>query len=460
MNDTDIRIAVAGHANAGKTTLVRTLLKRKVGKVEDRVGVTLSAESYALRSEKRTLSFKARFGHIVDSPGLENAQEILKRERNRVPLQDLDMESLRQEFPLDFKALDAIREADATLYVATLENPPGSTHHSEIGLIKSRCPPVIGILNQYNVIARGRDVAAADNRIELWRECLQSHGVERVISFDAHWDSPSKIRDIYQAIQDLLPGEKAPIFQESLLVFSELFVAANYATFELISDLVINARSIHEREDSQDFPNGEKEARARLTEKIKTGIQGLIDKFVKDVAVLYAIAANPTTPAVRLQTSSVREAASKLKSTAAGVTIGASLGTLILGILALTVPAVTAVAATAIAAGAGAGGFLGGVGGALSRSNLKVEATLSSTDLYGLARLGLAIVYGASHQGFGKGGKVEEKGMTALMHFVEAHLEKVDSLQWEQVSKTEMINWCSASYQTLEGARQDYLLST
>jgi hypothetical protein len=45
------------------------------------------------------------------------------------------------------------------------------------------------------------------------------------------------------------------------------------------------------------------------------------------------------------------------------------------------------------------------------------------------------------------------------MHFVETHIEKLCPPQWEQVGKTEIINWCSDSYQKLEDARQDYLLS-
>ena len=43
------------------------------------------------------------------------------------------------------------------------------------------------------------------------------------------------------------------------------------------------------------------------------------------------------------------------------------------------------------------------------------------------------------------------------MHSVETHIEKLCPLQWEQVGKTEIINWCSDSYQKLDRGYDDYV---
>ena len=43
-----VNLTVAAHTNVGKTTLVRTLLKRDIGEVADRPHVTEAAERHTL----------------------------------------------------------------------------------------------------------------------------------------------------------------------------------------------------------------------------------------------------------------------------------------------------------------------------------------------------------------------------------------------------------------------------
>src|SRR5215217_5789300 len=71
MEDQPLRIAVVGHTNAGKTSLLRTLTRRAdFGEVSDRPGTTRHVERIELMVRDRAA---VRF---FDTPGLEDAVSL------------------------------------------------------------------------------------------------------------------------------------------------------------------------------------------------------------------------------------------------------------------------------------------------------------------------------------------------------------------------------------------------
>jgi predicted GTPase len=65
-------VAVVGHTNAGKTSLLRTLTRQvDFGEVSERPGTTRHAQALALRLDGREA---ARF---IDTPGLEDSVALL-----------------------------------------------------------------------------------------------------------------------------------------------------------------------------------------------------------------------------------------------------------------------------------------------------------------------------------------------------------------------------------------------
>ena len=57
-------IAIAGHTNTGKTTLLRTLTKRPFGEIRDEPNTTKEADP---------TPFDAMYATILDCPGFQNA---------------------------------------------------------------------------------------------------------------------------------------------------------------------------------------------------------------------------------------------------------------------------------------------------------------------------------------------------------------------------------------------------
>ena len=115
-----IRIAVVGHTNAGKTSLLRTLTRNvDFGEVSDRPGTPRHAESIDLRMHGQTA---VRF---FDTPGLEDSIALLdylnslpgstRPERVRAFLAGPEA---RGVFEQEAKVLRALLdEADAAMYV-------------------------------------------------------------------------------------------------------------------------------------------------------------------------------------------------------------------------------------------------------------------------------------------------------------------------------------------------------
>ena len=81
-----ISLAVVGHTNVGKTSLLRTLTRRAdFGEVADRPGTTRHVEAINLKVDGRTA---LRF---IDTPGLEDATALLEH------LQQMDASLTRGE---------------------------------------------------------------------------------------------------------------------------------------------------------------------------------------------------------------------------------------------------------------------------------------------------------------------------------------------------------------------------
>jgi hypothetical protein len=100
-----LRIAIAGRANAGKTTLVRTLLRSPVGEVADRANVTKWPEYYI--DDALGVVF-------IDCPGFQDAGAYrayrLLRERNPEAAEDLRDGA---DFSYEQRAMEAIGKCDS-----------------------------------------------------------------------------------------------------------------------------------------------------------------------------------------------------------------------------------------------------------------------------------------------------------------------------------------------------------
>ena len=71
-----IDLSLVSHTNVGKTTLMRTLLRRDLGEVADRAHVTEQAEGHALIGTPQGDVLR-----LWDTPGFGDSARLLKRLR-------------------------------------------------------------------------------------------------------------------------------------------------------------------------------------------------------------------------------------------------------------------------------------------------------------------------------------------------------------------------------------------
>ena len=198
-------VAVVGHTNAGKTSLLRTLTRNvDFGQVSDRPGTTRHAEAIDLRLDGRAA---VRF---IDTPGLEDSVALLDY------LQRLDADSrparvraflagpeARASFEQEAKVLRALTgEADAAMLVIDTREPVLPKYRAEIEILSGCARPILPVLNFV------RDAAS---RHAEWHQALLENGLHARVEFDVVAPFLGAERQLYADLATLLPARRAQL---------------------------------------------------------------------------------------------------------------------------------------------------------------------------------------------------------------------------------------------------------
>ncbi len=168
-----IRITVAGHANHGKTSIVRTLTEdERFGQVDDRAGVTK-------RVTEREISLAGKtFLRIFDTPGFQHAGDALDQCGDDAPIETI-LEHFRTHDDQDeFLLLQRCRDSDVILYVIDVSQAPTEDFKDEFRLLARSKVPVIPLMNFLQ--------AGSPKHREAWVDFLQRHNYHDFTPYDAH----------------------------------------------------------------------------------------------------------------------------------------------------------------------------------------------------------------------------------------------------------------------------------
>jgi Domain of unknown function (DUF3482)/50S ribosome-binding GTPase len=209
-----INLSLVSHTNVGKTTLLRTLIRRDIGEVADRAHVTEQAEGYVLIDTPQGDALR-----LWDTPGFGDSARLLKRLRgsdNPIGWLLTQVWDRFTDRPF-FSSQQAIRnvrdESDVVLYLVNAAEDPSSAGYVdvEMQILGWIGKPVLLLLNQMGA-PRAREVEAAEELI--WRQHVASHtGVRGVIGLDAFarcWVQEDKLLG---AVGDVLSPEKQTAFE-------------------------------------------------------------------------------------------------------------------------------------------------------------------------------------------------------------------------------------------------------
>ena len=277
----DLSVAVVGHANAGKTSLMRTLLRdSEFGEVADQAGTTRHVEGGALLiDESKRLA-------LFDTPGLEDSIALLQLlngysleqssdgiERLNHFLTNLaDQPDLQQEA----KVLRALLNNDLIFYVIDLREPILGKYLDELKILSYSAKPVIPVLNF---------TQQGSENIELWKVQLARLNFHAFVAFDnVHFKFSDELK-IYQKMQTLL-ADKEELLAELITLREQQWQQTFTSAKQLVTNLFIDATSVRYEADNSEA------AIAEQTQKLQQAVRQAESECVKQLLQLYQFRQN------------------------------------------------------------------------------------------------------------------------------------------------------------------------
>jgi uncharacterized protein DUF3482/50S ribosome-binding GTPase len=208
-----IHVTLVSHTNVGKTTLIRTLLRRDIGEVADRAHVTEHAEAHTLIATAEGDELR-----LWDTPGFGDSARLLGRlEASGNPIAWLQTQAWDRfaDRPF-FSSQQAVRNvrdtSDVVLYLVNASEDPGAAAYvpAEMRILGWIGKPVVVLLNQTGP-GRGREKDLLDE--SAWSAHLASHvGTHRVMTLDAFARCWVQEDVLLESIQRVLAPEKREAF--------------------------------------------------------------------------------------------------------------------------------------------------------------------------------------------------------------------------------------------------------
>ena len=201
---TVLRIAVVGHTNAGKTSLLRTLTRRRdFGEVSPRPGATRHTEAVDLVAQGRVLV------EFWDTPGLEDAVGL---EGELQAFSGTPTERLQQflasplatgDFEQEAKVIRALLgELDAAMLVIDCREPVLPKYQAEMRLLAACAKPIFPVMNH---------VAAPGAQLALWQQAMREAGLHAHAVFDAVAPFAGAEQTLYADLASLLPHKRTQL---------------------------------------------------------------------------------------------------------------------------------------------------------------------------------------------------------------------------------------------------------
>jgi len=343
-----LQIAVVGHTNAGKTSLLRTLTRQVAfGEVSERPGTTRHVESIELRVDGRAA---VRF---FDTPGLEDAVTLLQH------LQSLEgstrPERVRRflagpeangSFEQEAKVLRKMLEADAAFLVIDTREAVLPKFRDEVELLNSCATPVLPVLNF---------VRSDASREAQWREMLSAGGLHAVVRFDAAAPFTGAEQDLYHDLGALLPAQRQAL-RAVVAHLQREAQARRHAGCEVVAELLVDLAALRHTADTAQFDDTVQ--RDKLVQAMHREVNQRAQRAMDDLLSLYGFregdAAEAPLPQVAgrwaldlFNPETLRDAGVRLGT---GAAVGAAVG----------VVADLALAGLSLGAGAALGATIGG----------------------------------------------------------------------------------------------------
>ena len=204
-----LRLAVVGHTNTGKTSLLQTLLRRRdFGEVRPSPGTTRAVEAGEVVDDDGVIAV------LLDTPGFEEPDRLRDAiESARIDRRD-DPRTLLDRFLVSPAAADdddlgleaasvrAALDADVLLYAIDARSEPKPRHRDELAVLAATARPLVPVLNY---------TARPDAHPTRWEDECARQGLHATVAFDAVVYDDAGERRVLAAVKALASGQDAAI---------------------------------------------------------------------------------------------------------------------------------------------------------------------------------------------------------------------------------------------------------
>lgn len=237
-----LNIAVVGHTNTGKTSLIRTMLRSTAfGVIEDAAGTTRHVEQATISADNEPVL------NLYDTPGLEDSRALFAyikklqaKSKLLLPAQVLEHfvahVSVNDPLEQEAKVIRQVLRSDILLYVIDVREPFLEKYRLELDILTQSAKPIIPVFNF---------IAEHLQELATWRQHLAVYHMHATLEFDTVAFSFEAEKRLYQKIQMLVESHYTPL-QKLIDYRAKLWNQLCLSGAKRIAELIVNVACYRE----------------------------------------------------------------------------------------------------------------------------------------------------------------------------------------------------------------------
>lgn len=237
-----LNIAVVGHTNTGKTSLIRTMLRStEFGVIEDAAGTTRHVEQATIAADNEPIL------NLYDTPGLEDSRALFAhikklqaKSRLLLPAQILEhfVTHVAVNDPLEqeAKVIRQVLRSDILLYIIDVREPFLEKYRLELDILTQSAKPIIPVFNF---------IAEHQPELTKWRQHLAVYHMHATLEFDTVAFSFEAEKRLYQKIQTLVESHYTPL-QKLIDYRATLWNQLCLSGAKRVTELIVNVACYRE----------------------------------------------------------------------------------------------------------------------------------------------------------------------------------------------------------------------
>ena len=238
-----LHLAIVGHTNTGKTSLLRTLLRdSQFGDVQNAAATTRHVETASINIQDQPQI------QLYDTPGLEDAGGVLDWLEAHTTAQQDGIDRINQflaslaaqsDYAQEAKVLRQLIHSDTALYVIDAREPILPKYKDELTILSWCAKPIMPVFN----FTQGSDLAA-------WQATLARRNLHVISSFDTvAFDFNGEIQ-LWHNLATMLPSRQT--IDRLIAHRQQEWQQLNQTARQIIAESLINiAAYAHSKPDSE-----------------------------------------------------------------------------------------------------------------------------------------------------------------------------------------------------------------